>query len=364
MQTVMDYVKESIDKRYVKYTKDMYAVARSLAASFNEKGNKSSSEGRVFSIINDNPIYLIEDQDYINFLERIGTRTYNQSYISAGREGSLRFLDLCEILDIDTEKVTEGLVNAIHHREDMTIIGFGGMVGNMDQFLTKFNGLSDMTLDKYGRRYLRIENVFENDHISFHNLPRIYDLQNYYLDFIASDSYNYVNYQKPSNKLGYFKEKHIEDVINDFIFGAMDVETRALLSKHKIPYLATLHSGEDCFIVENQTMNGLESETYGKINISIFLLNVLKLTEYFATHCINKPLSEYSEDKTVFTFNARKYLKEKYKKDTDATIKTIQNNFEYKKLFLTSTINPKAEIEKICDRLVAFELRGITHVLF
>jgi len=100
-------------------------------------------------------------------------------------------------------------------------------------------------------------------------------------------------YREISREIGYINGRIDENVLTntrfnlekDFIYGAPDIGTRSILSAANVTFFAATHRDNEYSIVANPAVdNELMMETYGKINLSLFFLNHLKMTIDFLTY--------------------------------------------------------------------------------
>lgn len=248
------------------------------------------------------------------------------AYIFGGMFNSIPFSSLCSVLNIDLKKVKENLAfyDSLLNDQRIKFIGYGGAVCNLHQFIMCFKR-------EVRNRTKTDPIIYENDSFSFHNMFRIYDhrlllsgLDIYHLDInniMPKVEYSLV---KSSFSLRKFNENLLRETHSSYIprehilyVGAPDIETRELFQKCEKNLLLFVHKNSNGYIAQNIPVSGLEQETYGRINVPILLLNILKMTEKFLEYCrkfATNELDPNENEKMIFEFNVENFLREKYYK--------------------------------------------------
>ena len=257
---------------------------------------------------------------------------YKVAFIRANQDKSIPFNNLCSLMDIDMTKVKENLKSyyALAASNKLFYIGFGGMNSNLIQFIHHLTVISGYK----GPKHKVI--VIGDDSYEYHNLIRVYDynllrgeddLKIYYDIFdIKSNSRHSANSSMIKAKLSrniavttninkdnnWGERYFFEDSL---LVGAIDMESRKVLSDRDVTLLSMLHNGFKGFMVQRQVPTGLETESYGKINAPLLMLNILKMTEVFLDYCnkfYKKEIDSKEMDKSIFEVNSKDFLLDKF----------------------------------------------------
>lgn len=239
-----------------------------------------------------------------------------------GYTNSIPFETLCEVVDIDVVEMAKEVEKFFKRRDfafrNLSWIGVGGLNYNVLCFLYYFARYYNIHLSKNPDDYVLLKkakfNFLDNDNFVLHNLPRLYDLR-----FVEGQKAQSFDDIFGTNAIYERKMKKDDFEVFDICIGAPDIPTRKIIYESGEAYkmINITHKNDGIYAMTNLKPTGLEVESYGKINIPIFLLNVLKLTEFLVKFLNEKEHNlenfDKKEDNLIFEFNARKYLNEKYR---------------------------------------------------
>lgn len=257
---------------------------------------------------------------------------YKVAFIRANQDKSIPFNNLCSLMDIDMVKVKENLKSyyALAASNKLFYIGFGGMNSNLIQFIHHLTVISRYK----GPKHKVI--VMGDDIYEYHNLIRVYDYNllrgeedlfiHYDILHMKDKNKHTANYRMIKSKLSrniavaaninkdndWGKRYFFEDSL---LVGAIDMESRKVLSDRDCTLLSMLHNGFKGFMVQRQVPTGLETESYGKINAPLLMLNILKMTEVFLDYCdkfYKKEIDSKEMDKSIFEVNSKDFLLDKF----------------------------------------------------
>ena len=298
-------------------------VKEKLLAKYKDK-TKINIE---YKNINDNYLYTENDKIEIeNIIER--NQSINSLYqIAQGYKNSLSLKEAFEIIDIDKNRFKENLIALSKSDLKPSLVGMGGINFNILSIIKTFikeNNIED-------RINILINSTIEFDKFSLDNLPRIYDL-NHIKDYHKGNNFRKF---KTGEYVRELKEIKAIDIVGGIKIGAIDLQTRKNIydTGYGHTLLNALHTDDEIAVITNLKVTGLEVETYGKINITIFLLNVMKLTDFLLNYLKEIDYKVENIDKKVdnmiFHFNAKEYLKNKFKKKIDnlTEIKTKKEKY-------------------------------------
>lgn len=189
-------------------------------------------------------------------------------------------------------------------RPNLVIVGYGGTGTN---FLHWMSQLALMT----GHTNIFKDIVLaDDDYFDTANLFRIpFILPDLGTDQLMKKQYYWKNYANISEDMMIQSEKITsKNTLKNYIYyGAPDLETRKILDEAKIPFVAATHRNEDCALMLRPTMDTeLMVETYGKISLTTFFLNHLRMTIGFIEFLIdpettNKVLT--GKEKSILTYS-------------------------------------------------------------
>jgi len=191
------------------------------------------------------------------------------------------FEELLRMLEIDINEVAENLQKIKDKKLHLAVVGYGGMCINTLTFMSKLVTITGVYIP-----FFKIT-LFEADNISATNAYRVYK-------DISSIPW-LVNNRRPANKLELFREEKIlartikkeykflgeEEVTalkaentNLVLFGAPNFKTRQLLENED--FLFAGHQNNSVMLITRPHINSdITIETYGKVDIDTFFINIL-----------------------------------------------------------------------------------------
>ena len=215
---------------------------------------------------------------------------------------------LCGICNVDYAQLKEDIKTFAKNKTNLMSIGLGGASSAILHYIDRI--ADEFNVDKPINELI----VYEDDILDITNLPRIM------LDYMESREKEGCGDETLSNvsKLrlldGYkaaraivpqpMKYKPGLDPSNYIIFGALDVETRVkMVSK----YYATFHTDNSAYLYytpKYDEQDGLlVQETYGKVDITNFFLNMFKLTTEFISDIVHKHYYRDNEEELIGEYN-------------------------------------------------------------
>ena len=152
--------------------------------------------------------------------------------------------------------------------------------------------------------------IYESDNISLSNSFRIYkDMSkitqktspSHKFDLINNDSnickelnLNHIRFSRPIKDDGFPTRR--------FYFGAPDFDTRKLMENQ--PFIFTGHSGNEVEFYGRPIVDSdLTRETYGKIHLDYFFMNILKSAEKLIDIFANNNPNDIPKDSLIFKYN-------------------------------------------------------------
>ena len=215
---------------------------------------------------------------------------------------------LCGICNVDYAKLKEDIKTFAKNKTNLMSIGLGGASSAILHYIDRI--ADEFHVDKPINELI----VYEDDILDITNLPRIM------LDYMESREKEGVNDESISNisklKLldGYKAARAIvpqpkkykpgSDPSNYIIFGALDVETRVKMTSK---YYATFHNDYSAYLYytpKYDEQDGLlVQETYGKVDITNFFLNMFKLTTEFISDIVHKHYYRDNEEELIGEYN-------------------------------------------------------------
>ena len=215
---------------------------------------------------------------------------------------------LCGICNVDYAQLKEDIKTFAKNRTNLMSIGLGGASSAILHYIDRI--ADEFHVDKPINELI----VYEDDILDITNLPRIM------LDYMESREKEGVNDEPISNisKLrlldGYkaaraivpqpYKYKPGLNPSNYIIFGALDVETRVKMVSR---YYATFHNDYSAYLYYSPKYDEqdglLVQETYGKVDITNFFLNMFKLTAEFISDIVHKHYYIDNEKELIGGYN-------------------------------------------------------------
>lgn len=233
-------------------------------------------------------------------------------------ENCIPFKELIKIVNIDMEMLKSNIYKLKKNNDiNLVSIGYGGFSINIINFMYLLG------LEAGYTKWIKSLTIYEDDNISFSNSFRIYkDLSSINYNILAplsklkllQDDNNIAN--EVNLVYGKFTKVYI-DILKDererkdkffndktFIIGAPDFETRKILED--MPFIFTGHSGNEVEFWSKPVVDSdLTRETYGKIDLDWFFLNLLKSAEVIIDMLANHNPDELPKDTLLFRYNSK-----------------------------------------------------------
>jgi len=228
------------------------------------------------------------------------------------------FIDLCSMASIDMRRVNSN-IKKIKKLDDLELIsvGYGGFSINVIHFMYLLG------LEVGEIKWIKKLTIYENDNISLTNAFRIYkDMTSIKatLNYTAH-KFNLIEDDANIAKKIYTKDYYLNEIeitsetkVNKsdsfsapsrkFFFGAPDFNTRKLLEDQA--FIFTGHSGNEVDFWSRPIVDSdLTRETYGKIDLDYFFLNLVKSAEKMIEIFANFEPSELKKDTRLWRYNSQ-----------------------------------------------------------
>ncbi len=196
----------------------------------------------------------------------------------------LHISDLVSIFGYSKTAIKDILLEVKKKKFKILVLGYGGTGTNFLHWLSKM------------AEWANINRIFEdliiadNDYFDSINLLRVpfilpevnevYRKAYHFKDYahLSRDMYVQNTYVKQNN----LHKEHIH-------YGAPDLETRKMLDEEKVPFIAATHRDNACALMLRPELDTeLMVETYGKIALTPFFLNHIKMTISFMEYLGHK----------------------------------------------------------------------------
>ena len=224
--------------------------------------------------------------------------SFGSNYIPAN------FLRLCSLLNIDFDELRNNMDRIRDKEIKLVSIGYGGFSINVIHFMHLLG-------KEVGRsKWLNQLTIHEDDNISLTNSFRIYkDMSKFILSENATTAHKFEligdDMDIASNFRLHRRRLEIAGTRSDTVyFGAPDFETRKRFERSQ--FIFTGHSGDEVEFYSRPVVDSdLTRETYGKIDIDYFFLNILKSAEKLIDILANTELGGLMPDTKLFQYNAK-----------------------------------------------------------
>lgn len=227
------------------------------------------------------------------------------------------------ILGYKIPEIRKWIQEIIKRRLTVTFVGLGGMNLNVIENLLEL--CKDLGINNLFKRLI----IYENDDLEYHNTLRFsttsllqikektIDTKNCLKDFIPFSKcflYHYKELSPLSTEVHISRRKlHSGDIYRqDIYFGAPDMETREAFFKAGVPFFCAIHQNNTVSLWYQPKVDlSMQSETYGRIMLMEFFLNILDVTIQFIKALAEN--EEYDKDFCIYknTFNAYEQLNNK-----------------------------------------------------
>jgi len=236
----------------------------------------------------------------------------NLDYLREGHGEYVSFTALCNFANIDFHKIKSN-IKKIKQTNNLELIsiGYGGFSINVIHFMYELGKLVGET------RWINHLRIYESDNISFSNSFRIYkDMSkisqitgHVVVHKFALMEENENIAQKVNlmhNRLNRPLQKNKNDFgTRRFYFGAPDFETRKAFEN--APFIFTGHSGNEVEFYSKPIVDSdLTRETYGKIHLDYFFINILKSAEKLIDIFANQNPEDLKKDTLIWKYDSEK----------------------------------------------------------
>lgn len=256
------------------------------------------------------PTY-VADHTPVNNFKALTISPMNATLIGAE---SIPFNNLIRLAGIDMKRFKKELQILKEKELTFVSVGYGGLSINMLHFLSMLAYRVD-TSDIFKNLH-----IYENDNLSFTNIMRLYKditkLQCEYAERV-NKTVLFDEENLASNiylHQYYLHEESIGDIGDDVVFfGAPDFDTREMLSRYN--FIFGGHTGDEvAFMYRPKIDSDLTMETYGSINLTSFMLNMMKATEHLVYALASD--DKYEDDALIFKYNAKDAIRSEYNADS------------------------------------------------
>lgn len=222
--------------------------------------------------------------------------------------------ELCDILGYSEAAIKRILIDVKRKRLNLFLVGFGGTGANFNYWLKELNSWTNTV------NIFNTITVNDNDSFSLSNLPRIpFDFR--------------TNHSMPTKRIHFDNSSHLANRIEPLagenaavsaakgagsyvFYGAPDLATRKELSEMKDTiFISATHAGDECQLYLNPPQDDdVQIETYGKINLSVFFMNHLKMTIEFLSMLTNSDDINWNLSGEIMSYD--------FKKEYNASVET------------------------------------------
>jgi hypothetical protein len=231
-----------------------------------------------------------------NGVLKIGSKVARDGYAISERVAEdlgckkLHISELITMLGYTKTDISKLLQSVKNKQLSLLLVGLGGTGSNFIHWMSEmsewtgkskiFYKLSMYDDDDFDiPNMLRIPFIPEFRAVS-HDSKKVHCLPGKSLQ-LAEHTYKYQERLSAGNLM----PTRVGPTTSSIIYGAPDIETRSWLSSSDFTFIAATHRDSEFSLVENPTVDDdLMMETYGKINLSKFLLNHLTMTIKFLEH--------------------------------------------------------------------------------
>lgn len=227
------------------------------------------------------------------------------------------------VLGYKIPKIRRWIQEIVKRRLTVTFVGLGGMNLNVIENLLEL--CKDLGINRLFERLI----IYENDDLEYHNTLRFsttsllqikektIDTKNCLRDFIPFSKcflYHYKELSPLATEVHILRKKLVSSDIykQDIYFGAPDMETRETFFKAGVPFFCAIHQNNTVSLWHQPNVDlSMQSETYGRIMLTEFFLNILDVTIQFIKALAED--KEYDKDFCIYknTFDAYEQLNNK-----------------------------------------------------
>lgn len=230
--------------------------------------------------------------------------------------------ELCDVLGYEEATIKRILLDVKRKNLDIFLVGFGGTGTNFNYWMQELCNWTN-TVNVFDKII-----VSDGDKFSLSNLVRIpFDYRMNYRPADKNLSFN--NNSNIAKSIvpvggGDFAKRFANDLVgtskenNTIFYGAPDLATRKELTEiETCKFISATHSGDECQLYLNPPQDdSIQIETYGRINLSVFFMNHLKMTIQFLEFLQQATDESYKMSAEISTFD----FKKTYNEQVDAGI--------------------------------------------
>ena len=235
----------------------------------------------------------------------------------------LHISDLVSFFGYNKTNISKILLSVKKKNFDILVLGFGGTGTNFIHWMSKMAEWTNIH-HIFGRMI-----VADNDFFDSTNLLRVpFILPEKASKILRKVMYftDYAKIAKNSIKSHDFvNEKNLN--INYIYYGAPDLETRKMLHEKKVPFIAATHRDNACALMLRPEMDtDLMVETYGKIALTPFFMNHIRMTIAFLEYLGHDDTtfeSMQGEEKSIFNFDFAEAHKDEIENGTRIGGRTV-----------------------------------------
>lgn len=219
--------------------------------------------------------------------------------------------ELCALLGYTHDDIKRMLLDTKRKKLDLFLIGFGGTGTNFNYWMKELNTWTH-TVNVFNTIYVNDSDVF-----TLSNIIRIpFDFRT--RTTVSDKKDNFDNSSNIASKIvtltGTDTAKqhalHMSDdgtIVNKDViyYGAPDIGTRQDLSEAEhVRFISATHSGDEAQLYLNPPQDDtMQIETYGKINLSVFFMNHLKMTIEFIRFLSNSDSVAWNMSGEIMEYN-------------------------------------------------------------
>ena len=218
------------------------------------------------------------------------------------------------------------LLSAVKRKEiQLAIVGAGGTGSNFVYWLSQMCNFTGKT------EIFKIVSIYDDDKFDTVNMFRIPYVSNQ-KKFTLPHKVNAIptyceNIAQIFQRFPIRYDVHAEVNEKMILYGAPDLRTRANLSASNLRFIAATHKEDEFQLIENPEIDtDIQIETYGKVNVSVFFINQIKMTIRFMQYLRDTDLNGEQETNNVI---AKEDMFRSYN-PTTGEILAEQNHAEFK----------------------------------
>jgi hypothetical protein len=213
--------------------------------------------------------------------------------------------ELCEILGYTEKNIKDILLAVKRQKLNLILTGLGGTGMNFNYFASEMCNWTNTV------NIFKEISVYDNDKYSISNLIRIpFDFRSRAVDH--EKTYSFINTPSIGSRMkiyDYFisleAALRLGNLDRTIFYGAPNIRTRQdFADNENIKFISATHGGDDCSLYLNPPQDdSLQIETYGRINLSIFFMNHLKMTIQFFEFIANFETVNWQTSGEIMEYN-------------------------------------------------------------